>query len=102
MCNLLLSGNANEWVAQYICGTKLIPIDKTGGKIIPIAVGETFRRLVSKCCCNQLNKKFGEILHPQQMGVSTRRGIETVIHTVKSPSQLLFNQTIIQSTTGVQ
>ena len=58
-------------------------LNKPDGGLRPIAIGETIRRLVSKCCCwattDQAQKLFGSL----QVGVATRGGSEAVVHAVR-------------------
>ena len=82
--NLLAAGKVNHNIAQYFCGANLYPLKKKDGGIRPISVGETLRRLVSKCL-NALVKKEAEMLFsPTQLGVGVKGGCEIIVHSVRS------------------
>src|SRR5690242_15889603 len=49
----------------------------------PIAIGETIRRLVSKCCCDATIEGAKLIFGPLQVGVATQGGAEASIHAVR-------------------
>ena len=66
--NALAARNMPSTVAPFLCGANLFAILKKDGGFRPVAVRETWRRLVSKC----LNFKFtpkvsAEVLQPQQL-----------------------------------
>jgi hypothetical protein len=58
----------------------LIPIYKKNGSIRPVAIGETIRRLVSKCAMNHAAAKAARLLGPLQLGVGVKNGCEAQIH----------------------
>ncbi len=49
LVNHLLSGNTPNIISNFIAGSPLIALKKKNGDIRQIAIGETFRRLSSKC-----------------------------------------------------
>ena len=49
--NHMVAGLAPRELAPFIAGAPLMALNKSGGGLRPIAIGETIRRLVSKCCC---------------------------------------------------
>lgn len=53
----------------------------------PIAVGETIRRLASKCLCEAVKSEARACLFPLQVGVSTQLGAEAAIHTARQWAQ---------------
>ena len=56
--NLLLSGKAHPLFAPWLCGAPLTALVKPNNAgFRPIAVGETFRQLVSKLCCLSVREK---------------------------------------------
>ena len=61
ICNLLAKGEVPAPLAQYLDGASLMGMEKPGGGIRPIAVGEILRRLVAKCFCNTFKKKVSSI-----------------------------------------
>ena len=82
--NVLASGDVCPSLSTRICGTILDPLLKKDGGIRPIAVGETFRRLVSKCLNSAIRREAATILSPLQLGVGVRGGCEIAIHSVRS------------------
>ena len=63
------------WVNQ-------LPIQKKGGGLRPIAVGEVLRRLTSKCLSKCVKDEAFQTLTPLQVGVGVKVGCETVVHAV--------------------
>ena len=56
---------------------------KAGGGLRPIAIAETIRRLVSKCCCEATVEEAKVIFGPLQVGVATQGGAEASVHAVR-------------------
>ena len=56
---------------------------KQGGGLRPIAIGETVRRLVSKCCCEATSEDAKVFFGPLQVGVSTQGGAEAAVHAAR-------------------
>ena len=83
ICNLLAKGEAPEPIAQYLAGASLLGMEKPGGGIRPIAVGEVLRRLVAKCFCNIYEKEVSSYLWPKQIGVAAPLGAEVGSQTVR-------------------
>ena len=83
MCNLLARGDAPEFLAQHLAGASLLALQKPGGGIRPIAIGEVLRRLVAKCLCNTYEREATEYLWPKQIGVAAPLGAEVGSQTVR-------------------
>jgi hypothetical protein len=83
LTNHLLAGRAPRELAPYIAGAPLMALNKPGGGLRPIAIGETIRRLVSKCCCWEAEMTAPYIFGSLQVGVATKGGGEAVIHAVR-------------------
>ena len=62
----------------------MLAFNKPNGGIRPIAIGTTFRRLVTKLICQIIKSESGRIFRPQQLGFGTQMGCEKIIHTVRS------------------
>ena len=65
-----------------LASAPLYALAKKDGGLRPIAVGETLRRLVSKCCCHASKAMAASFLSPLQVGVGVPGGCEAVIHAV--------------------
>ena len=81
LVNLVAAGKMSRDVAPYFCGAHLHALHKENvNSLRPIAVGETFRRLVAKCLAFKLSPQASSFLEPHQLGVKTRGGCEAIIH----------------------
>ena len=66
-------------IREHLCSANLIPLRKKDGGIRPIAVGETFRRLVGKVLLRLPHVQEGiESLRPRQCGVGMPFAAELV------------------------
>ena len=83
LSNHMAAGLAPREVAPFIAGAPLMALVKHGGGFRPIAIGETIRRLVSKCCCKATTEDTKIIFGPLQVGVATQGGAEASIHAVR-------------------
>ena len=81
--NIFLSGSAASAASKYVCGAKLIALNKHSDTIRPIAVGEIIRRIVSKVACSSVLSDASKILVPHQVGVGVPAACESVIHSVR-------------------
>ena len=79
--NLFLSGKALQSFAPFMSSATLVPLLKKDGRIRPVAVGEIFRRLVSKCCVKGFADQAARQLCPLQVGVGVPNGAECLLHT---------------------
>ena len=70
--NLLAAGKVIHNIAQYFCGANLYPLKKKDGGIRPILVGETLRRLVSKCLNSSVKKEAEMLFSPTQLAVGVK------------------------------
>ena len=80
--NTLLAGRVPASMAPFLAGASLHALNKDGGDVRPIAVGESLRRLASKSACSKARENATEYLLPLQVGVGCAFGAEAVIHTV--------------------
>jgi hypothetical protein len=83
LTNHLIAGKAPAEVAPFIAGAPLMALNKPDGGLRPIAIGETIRRLVSKCCCESTSEDAKQIFGSLQVGVATQGGGEAAIHAVR-------------------
>lgn len=86
--NLLARGGAPKESAIWIAGAPLYPLRKKDGGVRPVAVGEVFRRLVSKCFCAKF-KVRSETLFVEvgQVGVGVKGGAEAAVSAVRRALQ---------------
>src|SRR5689334_16214642 len=87
LTNHLVAGRAPRELAPFIAGAPLMALVKNGGGLRPIAIGETIRRLVSKCCCDATTEEAKVIFGPLQVGVATQGGAEASVHAVRKLAQ---------------
>jgi len=83
-CDLLLNGKAPDVIIPVLYGASLCGLNKKDNSIRPIAVGTTFRRLVSKIACARIADKLGQELRPTQFGFGTKGGAEAGAHAARS------------------
>ena len=79
----MVAGLAPRELAPFVAGAPLMALLKAGGGLRPIAIGETIRRLVSKCCCEATTEDAKIIFGPLQVGVATQGGAEASVHAVR-------------------
>ena len=70
--------------------------NKASGGLRPIAVGNILRRLTSKLFARALDTKMKTLLAPHQLGVGSRNGCETAVHTVKQAVKLSPDKWVLQ------
>lgn len=85
--NFMVTGKAPAAIAAVFSGAPLIALTKKDGSLRPIAIGETLRRLVSKCCCAKVSDKTHAIFGHHQVGVSTVGGVEASVHAVRRATE---------------
>lgn len=80
---LLVRGDAPADLAQHLAGATLHALPKGQDDVRPIAVGETLRRLASKCLCQAMRDSAQDLLAPLQVGVAVPLGGEAAVHTAR-------------------
>ena len=87
MVNHLQAGRAPRSLAPFLAGAKLSAFEKKGAKpgtdARPIAAGEFFRRLVSKCMCAKHAEFARAHFSGLQYGVAVQAGGERIIHRMR-------------------
>lgn len=83
LVQLLASGQAPRSLAPYLAGAGLAALPKKDGSIRPVAVGDTWRRLVAKCLCKDSQRDASTYLFPFQIGVAQPLGTEVGVHTAR-------------------
>ena len=51
--------------------------------ILPIAMGEKLRRLISGCAMDHVSKSAADWFNPLQLGIATSNGTESMVHAVR-------------------
>jgi hypothetical protein len=80
---LLAKGRAPQVVQPWLCGASLVAVPKPKGGLRPVAVGETWRRLVSKVLASSVAEEVRDDLEPVQVGAGVRGGCEAVVHATR-------------------
>jgi len=81
--NLLLAGSIDKEVSAIVFGGRLLALSKKDGRVRPITVGYTLRRLAAKCANNHVIERRSKALQPQQLGVCVAGGAEAAVHAVR-------------------
>jgi len=77
-------GGVPMQVRHIFLGASLHAISKQGGRLRPIAVGLTLRRLSSKVANRWATERMVPLLAPRQLGVGVRGGAEAIVHAARS------------------
>ena len=86
LANFLLAGKAPQWIGPFLAAAPLIALKKHGDVtgVRPIAIGEIFRRLVSKIACKLVKERAMEFLEPLQLGVGHSSSAEAILHATQA------------------
>ncbi|CAI7916805.1 unnamed protein product [Closterium sp. NIES-54] len=103
----LLSTNLSTEVAALLSPSRLIAFAKPGGRLRPIAIGESLLRLAAKVALSELQEETRRFFLPQQFGVAVPGGAEFVIHAVRDlttsqPSSLVLQLDIENAFNSVE
>ena len=82
--NIVLEGKVPVGLRPFFFGAKLIGLRKKDGGIRPIAVGNTLRRICSKCVSSFATDQRRIDFHGTQFGCGTSRGAETAAHVFRN------------------
>ena len=78
MVNAFASARLPSAVPPLFASSRLIPLTKSGGGIRPIAMADSFRKLVAKIIATRLTNPFLTLLRPHQYRIALRGGLETL------------------------
>lgn len=70
-------------LAPWFLAAPFTPLCKRNDGIRPIAVGETFRSLVSAFLTTRVGSQAQQFLEPIHLGVKTRAGREAIVHAAR-------------------
>jgi hypothetical protein len=79
LTTLALNSDICLGMKKYIAGANLIPLEKVGGGIRSIAVGEVWRRLFAKDIMRSQAPAVRAYFEPLQLEVGTPLGSESVV-----------------------
>ena len=79
----LINGLLSTEVMSRLKRARLIAIEKIGGGIRPVAVGELFLKLAEVVMLQRYEHTLGPLFEPWQFGVQTRSGCERIIHNLQ-------------------
>ena len=80
--NLILAGALPR--DSFILRSSLVGLQKPGGGVRPIAIGEAWYRLAMLCALTEVGSEVGASLAPLQVGVGTRGGVDAVAHAIST------------------
>ena len=84
LINLIGDGKIPEPLRPLIFGAKLIPLIKIDGGLRPIAIGNTLRRIASKCTGSKALAERQNFFGNVQAGCGTKRGAEIAAHSFRN------------------
>ncbi|KAF2886365.1 hypothetical protein ILUMI_19809 [Ignelater luminosus] len=91
----MLTGSVTTEFLPFIYGAYLIVISKKDGGIRPIAVGSTFRRLVSNLCYKQIEEVLLSSFKLKQYECLVKGGGEAAVHAVRTYLNNSFDGEVI-------
>ena len=83
LINLIGDGKKPEPLRPFFFGAKLIALIKIDGELRPIAIGNTLRRIASKCAGSKALSEGPNFFGNVQVGCDTTRGTEIAAHSFR-------------------
>ena len=84
LINLIGDGKIPEPLRPFFFGAKLIALIKIDGGLRPIAIGNTLRRIASKCARSKALSERQNFFGNVQVGCGTKRGAEIAAHSFQN------------------
>lgn len=84
LSNFMLAAKMPSRLCSIMYGASLCALNKLDGGIRPIAVGNTFRRLVAKLACASVRPEMAAKFAPKQVGFGTPGGCEAAAHATRT------------------
>ncbi|OXA58286.1 Retrovirus-related Pol polyprotein from type-2 retrotransposable element R2DM [Folsomia candida] len=81
--DLVLRGDVPKSICPIFFGASMTALRKKTGGIRPVAVGNTWRRLISKIAVARMSSTLVEIFSPHQLGVGIKGGAEAAAHAAR-------------------
>ncbi len=89
--NFIASGKPNLIIGPYFSSARLIALPKKDDGIRPIAVGNVWRRLISKAVLIPFIEQAKKSIEPHQLGVGVRGGAEKISHAIRVITSMYKN-----------
>ena len=83
LINLALTGAIPDFACVAFYGASLIALNKKPGGIRPIAIGSSYRRLVSNIYARFATGQLANQLEPTQLGAGTEGGTESAVYAAR-------------------
>ena len=98
VANTLARGDAPADLAPFLAGASLFALEKKGGGLRPIAIGDIHRRLVGNALCKTVQDSAQNYFWPLQVSVACSQGTECAVHVVNqwqhrnksTPNRVIF------------
>ena len=84
LINLIGDGKIPEPLRPFFFGAKLIALIKIDGGLRPIAIGNTLRRIASKCAGSKALSERQNFFGNVQVGCGTKRGAKIAAHSFRN------------------
>ena len=84
LINLIGDGKKPEPLRPFFFGAKLIALIKIDGELRPIAIGNTLRRIASKCAGSKALSERPNFFGNVQVGCDNTRGAEIAAHSFRN------------------
>ena len=83
LVNFVLKNTIPVDIQPIFFGANLCALSKKDGGIIPIAVGTTLRRLITKVGFKPISQELGLLFRPNQLGYGSKGGSEAAAHAAR-------------------
>ena len=93
---VLTAGRIPYAIKPFFFGATVCALRKPDNSLRPIAVGNVFRRLISKTISSALRERAATLLSPNQLGVGIRGGAEAAVHSARHLSHCTNEEGLIK------
>jgi hypothetical protein len=95
--NTVAFGGCSRSLAGMLCAGRVVPLEKKGGGIRPLVVGESLRNLVATCWLGRVGARMEEKLQPRHLGLGRLTGVENAVHRARlATSHLRPNEAAVK------
>lgn len=96
LANVVLSGKCSNIMAPFFGSARLLALQKSDGGVRPIAIGDFFRRLISKAAMKKVLPVCPSIFGNIQLGVKVPNACEMIVHDLNSfASRGIFHTNVL-------